>query len=73
MATRLFFGRPRDRSVEAYREFVLEAYRGLTGKTGDDPYSPEQWAKKCRAFWAPAKGSRKKDSGPDNQRLKEKI
>lgn len=68
----VFFGRLRD-SVEAYREFILEMYRALTGKNSEDPYSPEKWAKNCRAFWKPANRSREKHSGPDNQRLKEKT
>jgi hypothetical protein len=67
MAAKLFFGRPRDRSVEAYREFILGATKALTGKA-DDPYTPEKWAEVCKAFWEPAKRSRRKRSGPENQR-----
>ena len=65
MAAKLFFGRPRDRSVEAYREFILEATRVLTGKA-DDTDTPEKWAEECKAFWEPAKRSRRKRSVNEN-------
>ena len=67
MTARLIFGRPRDRSVEAYREFVLAQTRALTGKA-EDPHTPEKWAEVCKAFWEPAKRSRRKRSSPEKDR-----
>lgn len=50
----LFFGRPRDKSVEAYREFIMEWHKAMTGDE-DDPYTPEQWAGFTADFWGAAK------------------
>ena len=54
-ATRVTFGRPADRSVEAYRDFVLGMVRALTGKEPEDELSAEEWQADCQAYYASAK------------------
>jgi hypothetical protein len=50
------FGRPADRSVEAYRDFVLGLVRALTGKEPQDDLTPEEWQARCQSFRAGSGG-----------------
>ena len=47
------FARPRDRTLEAYREWVIKVGIALTGKTEEefDTLTPEQWRKAWEEFW----------------------
>jgi hypothetical protein len=49
--TRLpFFSRPKDKSLEAYKEWILSIERALTGKA-EDTWPAEEWEKRWRAFY----------------------
>jgi hypothetical protein len=45
-----FIGRPRDKSLEAYKDFVRDFVKALGGKDDQD-MSEEQWAADWKAFW----------------------
>ena len=45
--------RPRDDSIQAYKDWILEFYRFLTGSTDPDGgLTEEQWIKSHREFWS---------------------
>ncbi len=44
--------RPRDESLQAFKDWINEFYRYLTGKTEtDDSITEQQWADFHRKFW----------------------
>lgn len=43
---------PEDRSVEAYKEWILALLLAITGKKSDGSNTPEEeWEKRCKEFW----------------------
>lgn len=52
------FSRPRAKSLEAYREFIENTFRTLTGQEPPEE-SPEVWEESWREFWEGA------DSAPE--------
>jgi hypothetical protein len=46
------FSRPRDRSPEAYKAWILEMLKQLTGKDDDGRISDKEWKVRCARFWA---------------------
>jgi len=46
----LFLSRPRDRSLEAYKEWINGMVKALADKANDD-MSEKEWARDWKAFW----------------------
>ncbi len=44
------FSRPKDKSLEAFKVWILEMYEHLTGKR-EDTTTEEQWIALWKAFW----------------------
>ena len=51
MPNKLILGRPVDKTLAAYKEWILGIAEQLTGKRTDD-LTPEEWQADWRAFWA---------------------
>ncbi len=51
----LTFARPKDRSLAAYKRFILGMLEALTGKAPEADDTPEaEWERDWREFWAKA-------------------
>ena len=48
-----FFSRPKDKSLEAYKEWILSIKKAMTGK-GEDTLPAEKWEKMWREFYKKA-------------------
>jgi len=48
---KVLFSRPKDKSLEAFKAWILEMYEHLTGKREDNT-TEEQWIALWKAFWA---------------------
>jgi hypothetical protein len=48
---KLLYSRPENKTPEAYRDFIMNTFRALTGRDDPDPYTPEEWAEKAAEFW----------------------
>jgi hypothetical protein len=46
-----FLLHPKDRTVEAYREWIRWMSLASTGKRVGDNLNDEEWKKKCEEFW----------------------
>ncbi len=46
---RFYFGLPRDKSFQAYRDWIMEMVRQLGGS--EDNLSEQQWVKRWEQFW----------------------
>ena len=49
----LALGRPKDKSLEAYREWIISTVMALTGKSRGEvsDLSDEEWRARWKAFW----------------------
>ena len=50
---RRFYGRPADRSLQAYKDFILGVTLALNPAAKDD-MTEEQWRESWQAFWGAA-------------------
>jgi hypothetical protein len=50
---RVLLSRPRDESLEAYKDWIGELFTHITGKpmTGDRSMSEEEWKRQHAEFW----------------------
>ena len=61
MAGKVLLARPKDRSFEAFKAWILEFMKHLTGREGEDgTMTEEQWRALWQEFWAKADKSAKK-------------
>lgn len=47
---KVLFSRPKDKSLEVYKAWILDMCEHLTGKREDD-MSEERWTELWKAFW----------------------
>lgn len=57
----VFFSRPRDESLQAFKDWILEFTEKLTGKPAKSAMTEKEWEQKWRAFWDQAKGKESSD------------
>ncbi len=58
-----FYGRPRDESLQAYKDFILEMLAALNPEAKDE-MTDEEWRQAWQQFWWGAEDN----SGPKEQR-----
>ncbi len=57
----IFFSKPQDESLEAYKAWIEGMYKALTGITiaeSDEPISEEEWIARWREFWHKSDGTK---------------
>jgi hypothetical protein len=47
----VFFSRPKDESLEAYKAWIMGVFFRMTGKT-ESTMTDEEWGKKWKEFWS---------------------
>ncbi len=50
-AAKQYFGHPRNKSLAAYKDWILEIVKKMGGDAKDD-MTPEQWERDWRLFWS---------------------
>ncbi len=58
-----FYGRPRDESLQAYKDFILDMLAALNPEQKDD-MTDEEWRQAWQQFWWGAEDN----SGPEERR-----
>jgi hypothetical protein len=53
----LTFSRPKDKTLKAYKEWILSLTEELSGKFQEDDWTRGKWTKEWKEFWGkPGKG-----------------
>ena len=54
---RVAFSRPKDKSVHAYKSWIMEIARRLTTEHTAIKLTEAEWAANCKEFWTEKSGS----------------
>jgi hypothetical protein len=51
---RIFFSRPRDKSLQAYKAWILNTLKRINPDAKDDSMTEEKWIEHWQKFWSKA-------------------
>lgn len=75
LQNRTTFSRPRDRSVEAYKAWIMEIAQRLTTAKEMIQFTENEWLTNWKEYWQenPVRGSHQPDSRKSHAKLNRRI